>query len=449
MLVGDEGCERCEGWSRSKLTVLTNIYINPLPRKYTLPSINSYRSGAVHVGDRILAINDVLIKALSVKDVYQMLDFSGEVVKLRLQSVDQTNQDSTKEKGYKIPEIPEKNLKIPEIPDMTSLHRVSAWAEIFNELDQIVASTTPVGDGAHKRPGNKDGAVKDDGTYVNVSDTKYKIQNSQNAESKDDVTESQITASVCNEVKSGNEDFWETFDALWEGHVSSTKQDEDKESKTDCQKKCEYSGKSKSDVESPAERDKSKTDVVLHGTAITFPRTGSENTDVKNGDHDSTSGTLKGRSISVRYVVREKCVTPDAQISHKDSFERSQSVASGYETDCSTLRSSTNDIVHNGRMSRTETEPFAASIDSFDISNDADDKLSYSPVVKISSQSPISEFLETRTFSVQKSTEHGFGFSLMPDKFKQEVYVASVLPGGPCDGLLQPLDKIIKVCFMV
>jgi hypothetical protein len=122
------------------------------------------------------------------------------------------------------------------------------------------------------------------------------------------------------------------------------------------------------------------------------------------------------------------------------SLERSPSVASGYETDNSTLRSSANDLPHCGRSSRTDTETFT-SIDSFDISNDADDKLLASP----SKVAQSSDVLETRTFSVGKSEDHGFGFSLMPDKFKQEVYIASVLPGGPCDGLLQPLDKITKV----
>lgn len=374
----------------------------------------SLRSGAVHVKDRILSINDVLVKDEGIKNVYQMLDYSGEVVKLRLQSIDGTRS--------------KKGSDFLEIPDMTSLHRVSAWAEIFSELDQIVSSSTPAGCEPRKGPANEDETVKDDGTCIEASagqeNTGVVLQRSEN---ESGTAESDITASVCSEVKSGGEDFWEDFDALWEMTSVGEK------SKTDCGKNLKTANESKACLQSPSEKRSVET---------TFPRTGDDNKD----DHDSTSGILKGKSISVRYVVHEKCVNPGTtENTPVNSLERSPSVASGYETDCSAqLRGSANDVPLCGRMSRTDTEPFA-SMDSFDISNDAEDKIPLSARDKLCAQSP--EVFETRVFSVQKSDEHGFGFSLMPDKFKQEVYIASVLPGGPCDGMLQPLDKITKVCF--
>ena len=420
-----------------------------------------YRSGAVHVGDRILAINDILVKNKPVKEVYQMLDFSGEVVKLRLQSVDT--------RRAKNPSV--QNPGALEIPDMTSLHRVSAWAEIFNELDQIVASTPGVG---KKETGDKSESVKDEGIPKKPSASNKKTGN--------ELTESEITATVYNEVKSGNDEFWEQFDELWEGEGNSTKKTE--QSVTN--------GVHTSEVRSYAAPTRNKT------TSPPCP--------------DSSSGTLKGKSISIRYVVHEKCVNPTEESEEKTTqrscvyftqdlhgkltrdhskplelttaqdktnaprenstivtratvtnesrdhesrerakqvtkfLERSSSVASGYETDNSTLRSSANDLPDCSRGLQADTELFT-SVDSFDISNDADEKLISSPLkLQINESSGV---LETRTFSVQRSEEHGFGFSLMPDKFKQEVYIASVLPGGPCDGRLQPLDKITKVSKFV
>ena len=412
-----------------------------------------YRSGAVHVGDRILAINDIFVKNKPIKEVYQMLDFSGEVVKLRLQSVDA--------RRAKKPSV--ENPRGLEIPDMSSLHRVSAWAEIFSELDQIVACTPS---GAKKVPEAKTKAAKDDGVSESGNVTK---------KTGKELAESEIIATVCNEVKSGNDEFWEQFDELWEGEGSK-------------------------------EQTEQSVTNTIHTSEIRSYAAPTQN-ECTASSHDSSSGTLKGKSISIRYVVHEKCVNPTEETrekttqrscvyltqdsrgkltrddsksngfsadedttnqSRKDStnrsredtthesrateeslekttqitksLERSPSVASGYETDNSTLRSSANDLPHCGRSSRTDTETFT-SIDSFDISNDADDKLLASP----SKVAQSSDVLETRTFSVGKSEDHGFGFSLMPDKFKQEVYIASVLPGGPCDGLLQPLDKITKV----
>lgn len=376
------------------------------------------------MGDKILAINDILVKNKPVKEVYQMLDFSGDVVKLRLQSVDT--------RRAKNPSV--ENPGGLEIPDMSSLHRVSAWAEIFNELDQIVASTPSVG---KKETGSKNEVAKSDEGSRKISDSRKKTGNE----------EGEITASVCNEVKSSNDEFWEQFDELWDGEESSKEQ-------------------SVTNVVRPSEI-RSHADCTKNESTTSSP--------------DSSSGTLKGKSISVRYVVHEKCVNPtqesrekttqrscvyftqdsrgkltrddsrsretstngSCEMSTQDSLEkptksleRSPSVASGYETDNSTLRTDC------GRISQTDTEHFT-SMDSFDISNDADDKLLISPSKLGTVES--SDVLETRTFSVQKSDEHGFGFSLMPDKFKQEVYIASVLPGGPCDGMLQPLDKITKV----
>ena len=389
-----------------------------------------YRTGAVHVGDRILAINDILVKNKFVKEVYQMLDFSGDVVKLRLQSVDT--------RRAKNPSV--ENPGGLEIPDMSCLHRVSAWAEIFNELDQIIASTPSVG---KKETEAKSEVAKNDGGSRKISDSRKKSGNE----------EGEITATVCNEVKSSSDEFWEQFDELWEGEESSKEQSVTNVART-------------SGVRSYADCTKNE---------CTAP------------SPDSSSGTLKGKSISIRYVVHEKCVNPTQDSREKTtqsscvyftqdslgkltrddcrsretptngscetstqnslekptkSLERSPSVASGYETDNSTLRNSANDLPQCGCISQTDTEHFA-SMDSFDISNDADDKLLNSPSKLGTVES--SDVLETRTFSVQKSDEHGFGFSLMPDKFKQEVYIASVLPGGPCDGMLQPLDKITKV----
>lgn len=412
------------------------------------------------MGDRILAINDILVKNKTVEEVYQMLDFSGEFVKLRLQSV-----DTRKAKQSSV-----ENPMGLEIPDMSSLHRVSAWAEIFNELDQIVAVSTPPG--AKKEP-----------------DTKTEATES-NAKTGNEARESEITATVSKEVKSGNDEFWEQFGELWEGEKNCT----------------EETGQSASKI--------ARTDEIRSFAAPTY----NESTDAGVKTHDSSSGTLNGKSISIRYFVHEKCVnpaqetrekttqrscvylrqdsrgkltcdSPKTQLSIKPfetstnsssinrssenltrdsgstqeyrakkslvestdespertrqntrSLERSPSVASGYETD-STLQNSVNDLPHFNQ--RADAEPFT-SMDSFDISNDADDKL-LPPPTKVGNVDSSSDVLETRTFSVVKSGQDGFGFSLMPDKFKQEVYIASVLPGGPCDGMLQPLDKITKV----
>lgn len=387
-----------------------------------------YRTGAVHVGDKILAINDILVKNKPVKEVYQMLDFSGDVVKLRLRSVDtrRTKNPSVENPGGL------------QIPDMSSLHRVSAWAEIFNELDQIVASTPAV---EKKVTGAKSEVARNDGRSREISEPHKKTGNE----------EGEITATVCNEVKSSNDELWEQLDELWERKDSSKK--------------------------------RSVTDVVRDSGISSYADcTKNENT---TSCVDTSSGTLKGKSISIRYVVHEKCVNPTQESREKTtqrsyvflkqdsrgkltrddsrsretctngscetstqdslekptiSLERSPSVASGYETDNSTLRNSANDLPQCGRA---DTEHFT-SVESFDISNDADDKLLISPASKLGTVDS-SDVLEMRTFSVQKSEEHGFGFSLMPDKFKQEVYIASVLPGGPCDGMLQPLDKITKV----
>jgi hypothetical protein len=418
------------------------IQKNALIQKSNKKCLVFCRSGAVHVGDRILAINDILVKNKPVKEAYQLLDFSGELVKLRLQSVD------TRRAKFPNGEKPPLGL---DIPDMTSLHRVSAWAEIFNELDQIVASTPST---AKKGPGADTKAASNDGVSENVA-----------KKTGNESSESEITATVCNDVESANDEFWEQFDELWEGDGSC--------------KKTEQS--------------------VTNGVDTSAIRCHAASTkDEETASQDPSSGTIKGKSISIRYVVHEKCVNPTQEtrerttqrscvyfkqdsrgkLTRDDSKsreeptngsctnctsesretstlespgkltqiakfpERSPSVASGYETDNSTLRSSANDLPHCGRSSQADTE-FFTSVDSFDISNDADDKLLSSPTKLANAQS--SDVLETRTFSVQKSEEHGFGFSLMPDKFKQEVYIASVLPGGPCEGMLQPLDKITKV----
>ena len=375
-----------------------------------------------------------------------MLDFSGEVVKLRLQSVDT--------RGPKTPSVEKPPVGL-DIPDMSSLHRVSAWAEIFNELDQIVASTPSA---AQKEPEAETANCNGVSVCENVTEKTGK-----------ESLESEITASVCKEVQSANDDFWQLFEEIWEGEGSS-KQTEQSDTNT---------------VNTSA--------ICSHAASTKNEETASQ---------DSSSGTLKGKSISIRYVVHEKCVTPTQDIQEKTTqrscvylkqdsrgkltrddskshelfadenstnrsytnctsesreisteesrekptlitkfIERSPSVASGYETDNSTLRSSVNDLPHcAGHSSQADTEPFT-SMDSFDISNDADDKLAASS----SKGAQSSDVLETRTFSVQKSEQDGFGFSLMPDKFKQEVYIASVLPSGPCDGMLQPLDKITKV----
>ena len=382
-----------------------------------------------------------------------MLDFSGELVKLRLQSVD-TRRAKNPSVG---------NTGGLDIPDMSSLHRVSAWAEIFNELDQIVASTPS---GAKNEPRAETKTAKNDGASGNVA-----------AKTGKESAESEITATVCDEVKSANDEFWEQFGKLCEDEECSGEQTEESVAHT------------------------------LHSSEIRSYAAPTKNEDTAS--QDSSSGTLKGKSISIRYVVHEKCVNPtqetrerttqrscvyftqdsrgkltrDDSKSHEfsadddstnescksctngsrgntthesrvtqeslekptqitKSLERSPSVASGYETDNSTLRSSANDLPHCGSSSQADTEPFT-SMDSFDMSNDADDKLLVSPL-KVGTAEP-SNVLETRTFSVQKTEQHGFGFSLMPDKFKQEVYIASVLPSGPCDGMLQPLDKITKV----
>ncbi|XP_028397997.1 glutamate receptor-interacting protein 1-like isoform X2 [Dendronephthya gigantea] len=434
-----------------------------------VPGTVAERSGAVHVGDRILAVNDILVKNKPVKEVYQMLDFSGEFVKLRLQSVDtrKTKQPSV--------ETPARGL---EIPDMSSLHRVSAWAEIFNELDQIVAVSKP--SGAKKEPETKTEAAKNVGITRKIPESNTKTGN--------EGAESEITATVSEEVKSGNDEFWEQFGELWESEKNRT--------------------------EEQTTTNATRTDEIRSFAAPTS----NESTDTGIKTHDSSSGTLNGKAISIRYVVHEKCVNP-AQVTHErttqrscvylrqdsrgklscdnpktqfstkpyetstcsdsrnrsrenltndsgsaqesrerkslvestdespqktrqntGSLERSPSVASGYETD-STLQNSVNDLPHCDQ--RGDTEPFT-SMDSFDISNDADDKL-LPPTTKVGNVDSTSDVLETRTFSVEKSGQHGFGFSLMPDKFKQEVYIASVLPGGPCDGMLQPLDKITKI----
>ena len=413
-----------------------------------VPGTVAERSGAVHVGDRILAINDVLVKNRLVKEAYQMLDFSGEVVKLRLQSVD-TRRPKT-------PSVERPPVGL-DIPDMSSLHRVSAWAEIFNELDQIVASTPSA---AQKEPEAETKTANGNGVSVseNVAEKTGK-----------ESLESEITASVCSEVKSANDDFWQLFEEV-----------------------CEDEGSSKR-TEPPNTNTVNTSAICSHAASTKNEETSSQ---------DSSSGTLKGKSISIRYFVHEKCVNPTQDIQEKTTqrscvylkqdsrgkltrddskshelfaddnstnrsctnctsesreisteesrekptlitkfIERSPSVASGYETDNSTLRSSVNDLPHCGRSSQADTEHFT-SMDSFDISNDADDKLTVSSSRGVQSSSDV---LETRTFSVQKSEQDGFGFSLMPDKFKQEVYIASVLPGGPCDGMLQPLDKITKI----
>lgn len=388
-----------------------------------VPETIAERSGAVHVGDRILAINDVLVKGKTVKSVYQMLDFSGELVKLRLRSINDKRSQSSNEK----------DPGSLEIPDMSSLHRVSAWAEIFDELDQIVASSKVAG--AQKGHGNENEAAKDDGNSVKVSKGMEDVVDEKSGK-ENEMAESEITATVCKQVESENGDFWEHFDALWEEHMSSAGSEKaDDDSRSECVKNLAQNTESECHTHSASTDDKSETDHILHRAAITLQRSRTTDTGAKFAGNDSRSGTIKGKCISVRYVVREKCMTP-AQNSRENTLERSSSVASGYETD------SVNDVRQCGRMSRTESEPFA-SVDSFDISNDADDKLCMGD--KKSPQSPSTDILQTRTFSVRKSGEDGFGFSLMPDKFKQEVYIASVLPGGPCDGMLQPLDKITKI----
>lgn len=339
------------------------------------------------------------------EEIYEMLELSGELVKLRLQSA--------KCRMNNIPTIDAPATGL-EIPDMSSLHRVSAWAEIFDELNQIVVGT-PTG-----KKENGDRAAKYCGISSNMNDNRRKNM----------ANEGEIRATQCCEVKSENDEFWEKLDELWEG-MSSTHQ------------KCvvlPVSQNSKTRCEPSSSR----------------------------GVHDSSScGTLTGKSISVRYVVQEKCVNP------VETHERTTQQAYAYLAE-----DSHGNLIHNNskilECVSEDLKPTCNAPSSFASDNETEQFYLQKPIHKLSqssqelrgnseqhknlelfpavsdgtataSDSAQNDVLQTHTFSLKKCEEQGFGFTLKPDKFQQEVYVASILSGGPCDGMLQPLDKITKV----
>uniref|UniRef100_A0A665T826 Glutamate receptor interacting protein 2b n=1 Tax=Echeneis naucrates TaxID=173247 RepID=A0A665T826_ECHNA len=110
------------------------------------------RTGAIHVGDRILAINSVSLKGKPLSEAIHLLQMAGETVTLKIK----------KQKTVDIEDTTENELSDPEEDDLTDSQQTNKLSELYSTTIPSVDSAMESWDGS-----GLDAGYSSQGTYSN------------------------------------------------------------------------------------------------------------------------------------------------------------------------------------------------------------------------------------------------------------------------------------------
>uniref|UniRef100_A0A665SZ75 Glutamate receptor interacting protein 2b n=1 Tax=Echeneis naucrates TaxID=173247 RepID=A0A665SZ75_ECHNA len=115
------------------------------------------RTGAIHVGDRILAINSVSLKGKPLSEAIHLLQMAGETVTLKIKK-----QLDSKSDKIDIEDTTENELSDPEEDDLTDSQQTNKLSELYSTTIPSVDSAMESWDGS-----GLDAGYSSQGTYSN------------------------------------------------------------------------------------------------------------------------------------------------------------------------------------------------------------------------------------------------------------------------------------------
>ncbi|XP_029358150.1 glutamate receptor-interacting protein 2 [Echeneis naucrates] len=117
------------------------------------------RTGAIHVGDRILAINSVSLKGKPLSEAIHLLQMAGETVTLKIKKQLDNMEDR---KTVDIEDTTENELSDPEEDDLTDSQQTNKLSELYSTTIPSVDSAMESWDGS-----GLDAGYSSQGTYSN------------------------------------------------------------------------------------------------------------------------------------------------------------------------------------------------------------------------------------------------------------------------------------------
>ncbi|XP_058488025.1 glutamate receptor-interacting protein 2 isoform X2 [Solea solea] len=103
------------------------------------------RTGAIHVGDRILAINSVSLKGKPLSEAIHLLQMAGETVTLKIKKLLDNAEDR---KAAEAEDMTENELSDPEEDDLTDSQQTSKLSELYSTTIPSVDSAMESWDGS-------------------------------------------------------------------------------------------------------------------------------------------------------------------------------------------------------------------------------------------------------------------------------------------------------------
>ncbi|CAF94896.1 unnamed protein product, partial [Tetraodon nigroviridis] len=107
------------------------------------------RTGAIHVGDRILAINSVSLKGKPLSEAIHLLQMAGETVTLKIKKqLDSRWKDLEEKKSSELEDATENELSEPEEDELTDSQQTNKLSELYSTTIPSVDSAMDSWDGS-------------------------------------------------------------------------------------------------------------------------------------------------------------------------------------------------------------------------------------------------------------------------------------------------------------